>query len=176
MLALASACQSPPGTLSESPSQRLSRHLALLVSYEIIVLNPEDPRDLQVMRAALEREHSERARTEYRWLPTTPRDGQHGYSDLVAHADDMETRRRLRSCLRVSRASPDTSITQVLVLRVHVAGDGNVLEAGVITSTLKDSDVMSCLLQNVAEWKFGRKRGDATFDVPLALVPTPYQR
>lgn len=166
------ACQPQPGVPPGTAPQSWDHHLAPIVPYEIVVLNPEETRDYEFIERALRRKNPEKLRAEYRWLPTTPQDGRRGYAELAGRADDMRVRQQLRSCLRESRAPSDTSDVQVLIVRLYVSRDGAILEAGVRASTVENSDVLVCLLQTVVGWRFVAGKPEERFDMPLVLIPT----
>ncbi len=66
----------------------------------------------------------------------------------------------------------DRSLRGKMVLRIHVAADGRVVEVDVIEDTLASADVRSCALTQVRAWRFGAAASGAVFDAPFVFRPS----
>jgi TonB family protein len=59
-----------------------------------------------------------------------------------------------------------------IVIRMTVAGDGSVSEASVLRSSLGDSELDGCVLNQAREWRFPpSSESRFVFDVPFVFTP-----
>jgi outer membrane biosynthesis protein TonB len=82
-----------------------------------------------------------------------------------AHANDVE------DCYRKLLAK-DPGATGSLKLRVAIAAAGGVAEARVVSSTIADDELSSCVVENAKRWQFPKSdRGLAPVMLPYAFAP-----
>ena len=138
-----------------------------LVRCEVTILNPHVARDMEIVRKAAGLQTSSFKHGTFRWLPTAGGRELRTFEGLARTFDGPAHRSRLRACIP---DPPDTSV-RVFVLRLNVDRDGDVLQARLVTGSVQDPDITGCLVHQIMNCNLGRARDEATFDVPVVLVP-----
>lgn len=155
-----SADTAPPASPEAMP-------LEPLVPVTVTVLNPWLPSDSLVLAEASERAEVRRVSV-LRW-PASERAGNgRTLRDVMDIVDTPGNRAYLTSCV-----GADVRGDEVVVVRLQVSSEGTVLAGSVALSTIRDQDLISCLVQSVFTWNFGSGDREQRFDVPLAILRGP---
>ena len=167
MLLMATVLLAGCAQMSRESVRDVAASLQPIAPVTVTVLNPSLSSDSLLLVNAAARAETRRGGS-FQWPPARADRTGRSLRDITDLVDDPGRRAQLAGC--VNRGVEQD---EVVVVRLQIAENGQVLAGSVTLSTIHEPDVVSCLVQSLLTWDFGTATEEVRFDIPLAVIHTP---